>query len=190
MSAGRGKYAEAAVKAFLEDWKKRHAAFTYNRILDAHSSKGAMSNPQPGDFQWFIKMGYTLNLRRHAKPGESMIADRAATLGRPVDEAWVNTEVPWTRNGIIEVKETEHDFRLPFNNFGADQVGRMRIRAMAGSEPLVLICHHKSGQRGAVWRAIDLEVFETRDGPKFGSWDLSNHESTTDLSSILEGYLT
>jgi len=190
MSANRGKYAEDRVKEFLEAWKQKHSGFTYNRILDAHSSKGMMTNPQPGDFQWFSMMGYTLALRRRAKPGESIIADTAAAKSQPLTEAWVNEEVPYTRNGLIEVKEVEHAFRLPYQNFGADQVGRMRIRAMAGSEPLVLTCHREKGSRGAVWRAVPLEVFEKRDGPKFGSWDLSNITGSDKLSTLLEGYLS
>lgn len=161
-TTNRGRYAEDRVRVFLEAWKQQHSGFTYNRILDAHSSKGVMTNPQPGDFQWFLNTGHRM----------------------------ITTNEPLTRNGLIEVKEVEHAFRLPYQNFGADQVGRIRIRAMAGSEPLVLTCHREKGSRGAVWRAVPLEVFEKRDGPKFGSWDLSNIAGSEKLSTLLEGYLS
>lgn len=166
MSGNRGKYAEGKVKDFLEQWKQRVAAFTYNRILDAHSSKGAMSNPQPGDFQWFLGTGYKFTLG-----SESVVRD-------------------WTRNGLIEVKEVEHDFRLPYQNFAIDQVGRMTIREMAGSECIVLICHRTKGQRGAVWRQVPLSFFRERPGPKYGSWDVSSFAFDDSPDAFLHPYLS
>lgn len=163
MSANRGKYAEGKIKDFLEGWKLKVAAFTYNRILDARSSLGAMSNPQPGDFQWFLNTGEWLTARG---------------------------EITRTRNGLIESKEVEHPVRLPYQNFGVDQVGRMVIRQMAGSECIVIVCHRVPEQRGATWRNVPLDYFRERPGPKYGSWDLSEFPTTTNLADILEPYLS
>ena len=186
----RGKFAEGKIRDFLEQWKQTHVSFTYNRILDAGSAKGAMSTPQPGDFQWFLDMGLNVRIRRPAQPGESLLAPALAKLGLPCQEVIVNDERRLTRNGLIECKQTEHAFRLPFGSFGVDQVGRMRIRALAGSECIVLICYHTTGTRGSQWRKVPLEFFETRDGPKFGSWDLSKFTTQPDVAAILEDYLT
>lgn len=162
MSGNQGKYAEGKVRYFLEDWKQKVAGFTYNRILDARSSMGKMSNPQPGDFQWFLNLGYTFGSGPHERHA--------------------------TRNGLLEIKETKHAYRLDFNSFGADQVGRMVIRQMAGSECLVLLCHR--AERKPIWRAVPLDHFRERPGPKYGSWDLTEFPATYSLASILEPYLS
>lgn len=169
MTVQRGKYAEGKIKDFLEMWKQKVAGFTYNRIADARSAMGAMSNPQPGDFQWFLKHEH----------------DMEAWTG---DKVWHG--VPYTRNGLIESKETEHDFRLPYASFGPDQVGRMVIRQMAGSECIVLICHRVKGVRGVLWRQVPLDFFRERPGAKYGSWDLTQFPTSPNLSAFLEPYLS
>lgn len=163
--AKRGKYAEGKVGDFLKEYKQTVAGFTYNRITDARSSMGAMSNPQPGDYQWF------LNTNLHcvvALPAEHML------------------HTIFTRNGLIEIKEVFHEFRLPHKNFGEDQVGRMVIRQMAGSECIVLVCHRVEGVRGALWRNVPLDFFRTRAG---GSWDLRDFDTHDNVSNILTEYL-
>lgn len=169
--ADRGKYAEGKVKAFLEDWKQAVAGFTYNRILDARSSLGAMSNPQPGDFQWFSKTEWWI------VPGVGLAGGPGEGSDYP----------PYTRNGLIEVKEVFHDFRLPHKNFAVDQVGRMKIRQMAGSECIVITCHRVEGKRGAAWRSMPVDFFSERSG---GSWDLSDFPAYTEVSDILTPYLS
>lgn len=91
-----------------------------------------------------------------------------------------------TRNGLIEVKEVEHTHLLPYKNYSVDQVGRMRVRELAGSEPLVLVCHRTD--KGTLWRAPDFDKFLLRD-PTRGSWDLSEVESCKDVGVILKAYL-
>lgn len=77
----------------------------------------------------------------------------------------------YSRNGVIEVKEVDHEYRLPHKNFDADAVGRMRKRQLAGCETLVLVAFKTAGLRGnkIPWRAFDLDYFTTREG---GSWDM------------------
>jgi hypothetical protein len=176
MSANRGKYAEGKVMAFLNEWKAKVKGFTFNRILDAHASKGAMANPQPGDFQWFLATGHFIV--GTTPDGENLYVSKHGT-------------VPYTRNGLIEVKQVEHHFRLPCKNFGPDQVARMRMRSWAGSEPLVLVCFHPE-PRVTMWRAAPLDFFEVRPGPKpeSGSWDMSEIDAYTECSDILVPYLT
>lgn len=164
MSAKRGKFAETKIKAALEDWKQKVAAFTYNRILDARSSLGAMSNPQPGDFQWF--RDYDVAVTHEGK------------------------HFGFTRNGLIESKEVEHTYRLPYMNFSPDQVGRMVIRQMAGSECIIIVCHRVPDKRGASWRNVPLDFFRERPGTKYGSWDLSEFPIVTNVEDILIPYLS
>lgn len=163
-AARRGKYAEDKVRTYLKAWAEAHANFAFNRILDAHSALGAMANPQPGDFQWFWRVPAPIS------------------MGNTVYH-------PTSRNGLIEVKEVNHTCRLSYKNFAVDQVGRMRIRQLAGSEPIVLVCHRTSS--GNYWRAPPFEMFEQRDpATPSGSWDFSNVPQTKDVGSILEAYFS
>jgi penicillin-binding protein-related factor A (putative recombinase) len=66
---------------------------------------------------------------------------------------------------LLEVKETQHDFRLVLGNFSADQVARMRMWEAAGCDATVLIYHSTT----KLWRRLPVEAFLTRTG---GSWDL------------------
>lgn len=176
MSANRGKYAEGKVQTFLNEWKAKHKGFTFNRILDAHASKGALANPQPGDFQWFLDTGWKIT---------GLWSPNAAITSTP------DTAKPYTRNGLIEVKEVQHEFRLPCRNFPPDQVARMRMRQWAGSEALVLVCCHPA-PREVYWRAIPLDYFDNRPGPKpeSGSWDLSEFDAYTECADLLQPYLS
>ncbi|TXH58653.1 MAG: hypothetical protein E6Q97_01725 [Desulfurellales bacterium] len=68
-------------------------------------------------------------------------------------------------HGIIEVKEVNHDFRLPSKNLNAESVARMRARALAGAGILILVYHTPS----KCWRLPRFEMFHERPA----SWDLS-----------------
>ncbi len=161
--ANQGAYAEGKVREFLKGWAETHAGFCFNRILDAHSAMGAMANPQPGDFQWFLDTGNEF-------------------IHHDEQKVW-----SITRNGLIEVKSVKHAFRLPYKNFGSDQVGRMRIRELAGSEPLVLVCHRPEGGK-VQWRNPPLDFIAERvEGA--GSWDLSGFPAHPKVSDILEKLL-
>lgn len=68
----------------------------------------------------------------------------------------------------VEVKEVDHDFRLPHKNFSPDKVARMRKFEMAGSACWVFIYFKPAG----VWRIETIAHFLEKQG---GSWDMSNH---------------
>lgn len=68
---------------------------------------------------------------------------------------------------LVEVKEVNHDFRLPHTNFSEDKVARMRLWQLAGASACVLVYHRTS----EVWRILDASFFYQRTG---GSWDLSS----------------
>jgi Holliday junction resolvase len=72
------------------------------------------------------------------------------------------------RNGhltLIEVKETQHEFRLPHGNVGADQIARLRMWEAAGGTGAVLVYHSTL----KMWRSLKPDELVQRDG---GSWDL------------------
>ena len=69
---------------------------------------------------------------------------------------------------FLEVKETAGKTRLPYANFGKDQVGRLRRFALAGAHPLVIIYHSSL----KLWRSPDFEIFVQRNEGS-GSWELS-----------------
>ena len=56
---------------------------------------------------------------------------------------------------LLEVKEVQHDFRLPYDNFSPDQVARMRMWQAAGAHAWVLV-YHKNLK---AWRLIPAEWF-------------------------------
>lgn len=154
MSANRGKYAEGKIRDILKEMEEEQLRFTFNRIQDAHAA-GRIFASQAGDFEWFFDTG-----RIAALPEES--GKRA---------------VPYTRNGLIEVKETEHAFRLAHKNFSSDKVARMRKRQLAGSECLIVVCHrvYGSGEQ-PLWRFVDFDYFLQREG---GSWELTDYPTYT-----------
>jgi len=87
------------------------------------------------------------------------------------------------RHGIIEVKEVAHkEHRLPYKNFEDSQVGKCRIREMAGGVVHVLVYSSIT----KTWVSPPLELFRTRPGPAFGSWDLSGYVQWEDVQPILD----
>lgn len=87
-------------------------------------------------------------------------------VSQPGDfQAFYQNEFGARFNFLIEVKETEHEFRLPHGNFSLDAVARMRKRQLAGTECFILTYHSKS----KTWRCIEFDFFVHREG---GSWDL------------------
>lgn len=70
------------------------------------------------------------------------------------------------RHGLIEVKETEHEFRLSRSK--VSQLARLRKREKCGGVSYVLVYHSTIN----CWRAATIEYLATT-GDK-GSWNLSD----------------
>lgn len=85
------------------------------------------------------------------------------------------------RMTLLEVKEVAHDFRLPHENLGLGQIGRMRAWTSAGAQSDVLVYHSTT----KLWRVADIHWFYENyrkvddDGKKVGSWDLRSLEHVT-----------
>ena len=90
------------------------------------------------------------------------------------DFQWFRLQDGASTNGIIEVKEVQHLYRLPYKNFDKDAYARMRKRELAGSRCIVVIAHKLKDMKPAdvTWRILPLPYFADRN-PDVGSWDLS-----------------
>lgn len=97
-----------------------------------------------------------------------------STVSRPGDfMAWQKG-----RCTLLEVKEVNHEFRLPRANFKRDQRARMTKRALAGCHCVVLVYFTPV----KIWRAFRIDYFGSDDK---GSWNMSDAESGT-LSAIFK----
>ena len=106
------------------------------------------------------------------------IGDAAAAGGAFTSQSADYQAFGWGKNWLIEVKELQHAYRFSHGSFGPEQVARMRMRALAGSIPVVLIYHRNE----KVWRNPPFNIFATREG---GSWDFRELETLT-LAEIME----
>lgn len=85
-------------------------------------------------------------------------------------------------HGLIEVKETEHEFRLASSKF--PQLPSMRKRMLAGGICRVLVFHSTLGK----WRCVDVALLD----PTASSWPLTEyplHDDVAAAMSWLEDYL-
>lgn len=81
----------------------------------------------------------------------------------------------------LEVKETEHNYRLAKDKL--DQLPRLKKWARAGSKPLVLV-HHSSLD---VWRTVPFELLAATPLPP--SWDLSELRTYPTAEAALKAAL-
>lgn len=164
-SSNRGKSAEKQVRDILDGFNTRVAGFCFNRVPDAHMAGGRFP-AQAGDFQAF----------RLIKTGSS-----AMDFGRrgmcATDDG---SELTFSRNFIIEVKEVKHDFRLPSKNYSEDKVARVQKRVWAGTEAVVAVLHTTTG----LWRLVPFAVFTERKP----SWDLTAHPHV-DIETALAEFM-
>lgn len=163
MSTGtRGKWAEAEVAKHFGLMSGRLAGFTFNRIPDA---RGGYHQPAAADFQWFY---------------------RVSTAYFMVN----GVAIPAAINGLLEVKEVEHLYRLPHKNFDAAKRGLAYVRQMAGCKCSVIIAHKLSGmqKKDVTWRTAPLDYFRNPTPSGTGSWDLSALPLMK-MEDILEGLL-
>lgn len=80
------------------------------------------------------------------------------------DFEWFYSGFAVLRHGLIEVKQTEHEYRLARDK--VPQLARLRRRAAAGGHCLVLILHSETGE----WRCVDTGWLVLPNDK--GSWDL------------------
>lgn len=92
----------------------------------------------------------------------------------PADFGALHRRVPF----LLEVKEVDHDFRLPQKNFSADKVARMHSYAMAGGECWVIVYHTTT----KLWRLVPLVAFLERTP----SWDLSAYGTYPKVGEVME----
>lgn len=82
-------------------------------------------------------------------------------------------------HGILEVKQTKHNYRISKKDI--PQIPKLRRREMAGGHIVVLIYHSEMG----MWRVPSFEIF--RDNPIAPSWDLSAFRTYETIKAALTG---
>lgn len=81
---------------------------------------------------------------------------------------------------LVEVKQVDHAFRLPYKNFDEKKVARVRAWAMAGAEGWVMMYFTQI----SAWRLAPIDAFLVRTS-KGGSWDFSGRPMMT-LEQVME----
>jgi hypothetical protein len=66
---------------------------------------------------------------------------------------------------LLEVKEVQHDYRLPVGNFKLQNRNKLTAYKVAGATTLVMIHHSTTGN----WRIVEADWFGNLNT---GSWDL------------------
>lgn len=85
-------------------------------------------------------------------------------------------------HGLVEVKEVDHDSRLPKKNFEKEQIAKLRKRQLAGGQIAVLINFTTT----KLWRLVPLAHFiENLDLP---SWDLRAFPTHTKAALALDEF--
>ena len=118
-----------------------------------------------GEVKKFLKKMEAANCAHHRFPD----AHSGSMVTAPADFMFMQAGV----FRLLEVKEIQHDFRMPYDNFSPDQVARMRMWQAAGANAWVLV-YHKNLK---AWRLIPAEWFLNRpklsaSGKPVGSWVL------------------
>ncbi len=80
-------------------------------------------------------------------------------------------------HGLIEVKSTEHDYRLSRDK--VSQLPMMRKRILAGGRCVILVHHSMIGK----WRRINIGMLD----PTAPSWDLSTFTTYDSAEAALKG---
>lgn len=81
------------------------------------------------------------------------------------------------QHGLIEVKETEHDYRLSKDRI--TQLPRLRKREKCGGRSFVLLYHSQA----KMWRVLDVPFMAA--DPTGGSWDLRTQASYSSVAAAL-----
>lgn len=134
--SNRGKYAEDKVHAYLTWWAHDNPHREASRLVDTKAA-GRIIKAAKADFEYFS----------HA---------------HGTNKAGVKV---WDRcHGLIEVKQTEHDYRL--ERAKVTQLPTLRKRDKCGGRCYVVVYH--SGVKA--WRCLTIDYL-ANNGDK-GSWDL------------------
>ncbi len=146
--ANRGKKSEDAMAKYLSEWSG--PTREANRLTDSKAA-GRIIKAAAADFEYFCAV--------------------------PQKDDWSKPIEDLTMHGLIEVKETEHEYRLGRDK--VPQLARLRKRAKCGGVCLVAI-HHSTLK---VWRVVDSDYLANT-GDK-GSWNLTLVPTYADLATAM-----
>lgn len=146
--ADRGAYAEKAVKDYLTEWGQ-HPRRDWARLVDAKAA-GRLIKAAAADFEFLQSVS------------------GCGPKGDEVRSCY----------GLIEVKETKHDYRLEKKR--VTQMARLRKRSNAGAVCLVAVFHSTSN----TWRGLPVK-FLAQSNETTGSWDLRDVPAFPDVQGAL-----
>jgi hypothetical protein len=135
--ANRGSGSEKKVKEFLEAWQEADTHREFSRLTDAKAA-GRIIKAAAADFEYFCAL--------------------------PKVNSWGRDDGEEVVHGLIEVKETEHEYRLGRDRL--TQLARLRKRNKCGGTCYVVVYHSTL----KAWRVLRVGWL-TNNGDK-GSWDL------------------
>lgn len=155
--ADRGGVAEKAVQNFLTEWAQQPYR-EFSRLVDSKAA-GRTIKAAAADFEFY-----------HLRHGDKDWGADGRSYSTPTHPYY----------GLIEVKETQHDFRLEKKR--VTQLARLRKRSNCGGTCLVLVFHSAIGK----WRCIDVP-YMTASGTLTGSWDLRDRPAYSSAGNALAG---
>lgn len=135
--ADRGADAERAVQKYLTEWGQ-YPAREWSRLVDSKAA-GRTIKAAAADFEFYMKV------------------TGAGPRGDETKRYF----------GLIEVKETKHDYRLEKKR--VTQLARLRKRANAGGLCIVLVYHSTTN----FWRGLSMP-YMLASGDLKGSWDMTD----------------
>jgi len=87
-------------------------------------------------------------------------------------------------HGLIEVKEVEHDYRLPKKNFEKEQIAKLRKRELAGGKIAVVVNFTTTKK----WVLVPLKFF--RENLDLPSWDLRGFKQYDKAREALDTFFS
>jgi hypothetical protein len=118
--------------------------------------------------------------REYARLTDSKAAGRIVKAADADFAYWCHEYETEREHGLIEVKETEHLYRLARDK--VPQLPRLRKREKCGGRSVVLVLHSVSKQ----WRALTIPYLENT-GDK-GSWNLTEEPAFTSAAYALQHF--
>ena len=119
--------------------------------------------------------------REYNRLVDSKAAGRTIKAAAADFEFFTHADPAMPHFGLIEVKQTEHNYRLERDK--VPQLPRLRKRANCGGCCVVLVCHSSL----ALWRAIDPR-WMADNGDK-GSWNLTEFPTFTTAGEALRNFV-
>ena len=136
-STNRGKVAEGLFQKELVKKEAAVAGFTFERIYDAHSARGAMANPRSGDFCLYFKgMNILVEIKEVAHafrlPRQNFERGQRARMKK--------RELAGSKCFVVIYHSTTETWRLlPLSFFGFEDTGSWDVQDVPFQTPKTIV---------------------------------------------------